>query len=142
VDEHSERRATYPKTATCACGALTVTVSAPPQKVHACACLDCQRRTGAAFSYTAFFAEDATAVAGRYRTWRRIADSGRWTDACFCTECGSTAFIRLEGLPNAIGVPVGCFGEPGFDAPGAFYWTIRRHAWLAPPERMRAYERQ
>ena len=49
------RSRSYPKTAACACGALKVTVTAPPQMVHACACLDCQRGTGSAFSYSAFF---------------------------------------------------------------------------------------
>jgi hypothetical protein len=142
VDDHSDRRATYPKTAACACGALTVGVRAAPNKIHACTCIDCQRRTGTAFSYTAFFAEDATSIAGRYRTWRRIADSGRWTDACFCPECGGTVFIRLEAYPEFVGVPVGCFGDSAFEPPGALYWTIRRHAWLSPPAGMKTYERQ
>ena len=56
--------ASYPKTAACACGSLTVTVAAPPQAVHACACLDCQRGSGSAFSYSAFFPESAVTVAG------------------------------------------------------------------------------
>ena len=54
----------YPKTAACACGALRVTVSAPPGNVHICSCLDCQRRSGSAFTYTAFFAENAVSVTG------------------------------------------------------------------------------
>jgi len=61
------KTASYPKTAACACGKLTVTVTAPPQTVHACSCLDCQRGSGSAFSYSAFFPDSAVQVAGAKR---------------------------------------------------------------------------
>lgn len=41
-------------TAQCACGALRLTVSEPPQLTALCHCLACQRRTGAPFSAIAF----------------------------------------------------------------------------------------
>ena len=43
------------RVAACACGALWVTTIGTPAIVNACACLDCQRRCGSAFIYTAFF---------------------------------------------------------------------------------------
>ena len=132
----------YPKTAACACGALTVSVAAPPVKIHACSCLDCQRRTGSAFSCTAFFADVAAVVNGEFKSFRRIADSGRVNDASFCPACGCAVFSRLEGLPDVIGVTVGCFADPAFEKPGTLYWTVRRHQWLAPPAGAATVERQ
>ena len=123
----------YPKTAACACGGLTVTVSAAPQFVHACACLECQRSTGSAFSYSAFFPESVVKVSGELKSWRRSSDAGRWNEGNFCPTCGVTVFSRLEALPEILCVPVGCFNEPDFPRPGKLYWSSRRHHWLELP---------
>lgn len=138
----SQQRSDYPKTAACACGALTVTVVAPPPLVHACACLDCQRRTGSAFSCTAFFPQAAASIAGEFKSHRRTADSGRVNVANFCPTCRSSVFSRLEGLPDLVGVSVGCFADPAFEKPGTLYWTVRRHGWLATPVGATMVERQ
>jgi hypothetical protein len=132
----------YPKAAACLCGGLTVSVTAPPQWVHACTCLDCQRRSGSAFSYTAFFPGPASTVTGAAQSFRRSADSGRWHEANFCPSCGCTVFIRMEAMPGVIAVPVGCFTEPGFIKPGRLYWTVRRHHWLATLQDIEMIERQ
>jgi hypothetical protein len=134
--------ASYPKTAACACGKLTVTVAAPPQAVHACACLDCQRGSGSAFSYSAFFSESAVKVAGEATRWLRSSESGRWTESSFCPTCGVTVFTRLEVLPGIVCVSVGCFSEPDFPAPAKLYWNSRRHRWLDLPTGIERIETQ
>jgi hypothetical protein len=134
--------ASYPKTAACACGALKVTVMAPPQMVHACACLECQRGTGSAFSYSAFFSEAAVKVSGKSTRWRRSSDAGRWQESNFCPTCGVTVFTRLEALPNVVCVSVGCFSAPDFPAPGRLYWNSKRHHWLDLPSGIERVETQ
>ena len=134
--------AAYPKIAACACGALTLTVSSPPQFVHACACLDCQRGTGSAFSYGAFFPEPGTKTAGATTRWRRSSESGRWQDCFFCPTCGVTVFSRLEALPGIVCVSAGCFGDADFPAPGRLYWSSRRHHWLELPGGIEPVETQ
>ena len=94
----------YPKTAACACGALGVTVAEPPANVHICSCLECQRRSGSAFTYTAFFPEAAVSVAGEYRSWKRTSDARRFHESNFCPTCGTSVFYRLEAWPGVIGV--------------------------------------
>jgi hypothetical protein len=81
-------------------------------------------------------------VSGEFKSFRRIADSGRANDANFCPSCGCGVFSRLEGLPNVIGVAVGCFADPEFEKPGTLYWTVRRHQWLAEPSGAATVERQ
>ena len=124
------RAATYRKTASCTCGGLTATVVAPPQMTHACSCLDCQRGTGSAFSYSAFFAEDAVRSSGEARRYRRPSDAGRWQETNFCPVCGVCVLTRLEALPGLVGVSVGCFADPTFEKPQKLYWTVSRHHWL------------
>ena len=135
-------QADYPKTAACACGGLTVTVSARPKMTHACACLDCQRGTGSAFSYSAFFAEDAVQIGGQARSYRRSSEAGRWQEMDFCPVCGVCVFCRLEVLPAIIGVSVGCFADPGFEKPEKLFWASRRHHWLDVPATLEAVETQ
>ena len=135
-------QAGYPKTASCLCGALTATVSAPPEMTHACACLDCQRGTGSAFSYSGFFAEDAAHIGGEARSYRRMADAGRWQEINFCPTCGVCLFFRLEALPGLIGVSVGCFADPGFEKPEKLFWASRRHHWLDVPAVVEPVETQ
>ena len=133
----------YPKTAACACGRITATVTAAPQMVHACSCLDCQRRSGSAFSYTAFFPETAVTIGGEPTRWRDTSSkAGRWSETNFCPTCGVAVFTRLEALPGVMCVPVGCFSEPDFPAPAKLYWSSRRHHWLELPSGVEPIETQ
>ena len=132
----------YPKTAACACGALRVTVAAPPANVHVCSCLECQRRSGSAFTYTAFFAEDDVSVDGRIPELAAQSDAGRFHESSFCPTCGTSVFYRLEALPGVIGVPVGNFADPAFIKPAKHYWTLRRPEWLATFGELVVVERQ
>jgi hypothetical protein len=132
----------YPKTASCVCGGLTVTVSARPKMIHACACLDCQRGTGSAFSYSAFFAEDVVQISGEVRCYRRSSEAGRWQEMDFCPVCGVCVFYRLQVLPRIIGVSVGSFADPGFEKPEKLFWASRLHHWLEVPATVEAVETQ
>lgn len=136
------RSASYPKTASCTCGSLTATVSAPPKFTHACCCLACQRGTGSAFSYSAFFAEYAVHFEGERRNYRRVSDAGRWQETAFCPICGVGVLTRLEALPGIIGVSVGCFADPTFEKPQKLYWTASRHRWLETPRGVEPVETQ
>jgi hypothetical protein len=129
----SEQAPTYPKTAACACGALSVTATAAPHAVQACSCFDCQRGTGSAFSYSAFFAAADVTVAGPVTRWRRSSQSGRWQESSFCPTCGVTVFARLEVVPDLVVVSAGCFADSDFPGPAKFYWNSRRHHWLELP---------
>ncbi len=122
------------RTARCGCGNLTVTTSAEPLEVYACSCLNCQRESGGAFSYGAVSPEAAVLIAGERKAWRRKVDSGRWIETEFCPTCGVSVCGRMEGWPEVISVPAGCFADPEFAKPEKLYWAQRRHRWLEFPE--------
>jgi hypothetical protein len=131
------------KTAACACGALKLTVSSEPKFTHACSCLDCQRRSGSAFSYTAFYGDSGVRIEGPSTAYRNATSAaGRWNEVHFCPTCGVQVFMRLEALPNMVCVPVGVFGDPGFPPPGKLYWASRRHHWLDLPDGIKKVETQ
>lgn len=137
-----QAKSSYPKTATCACGQLAVTATAAPQMVHACSCTECQRGTGSAFSYSAFFREADVTVQGEQKSWRRSSDAGRWQECHFCPTCGGTVLSRLEAVPGMVCVSVGGFGDPDFDKPGKMFWSSRRHRWLDVPHGVEPVETQ
>jgi hypothetical protein len=102
-----------------------------PRRVYACACLECQRCTGSAFSYRAIYADTAViAQKGETKSWRRKGTSGAWLEQTFCTNCGSVLFMRAEGLQGALAISVGCLEDAGFSAPQMLHWSERKHRWL------------
>jgi hypothetical protein len=135
-------RAAPVRTASCACGAVRATTSGAPKVVNACSCFDCQKRTGSAFSYTAFFPNDAIEIAGETRSYRETRAAGRWQETSFCVVCGVPVISRLEAFPQLTGVAAGCFSDPTFDPPHAFYWTSRRPHWVPLPMGIKSVERQ
>ncbi|HEV7317862.1 MAG TPA: GFA family protein [Ensifer sp.] len=120
-------------TATCSCGSFRLTVQGPPERVYACACLECQKATGSAFSYRARYSKRAVTVdEGDRRRFRRINSAGKWMDQVFCPSCGTIIYMDAEVIEDKIVVSVGCFGEPDFRAPASVYWSRRRHDWYQP----------
>jgi hypothetical protein len=130
------------RTASCACGAVRVTAMGAPEVVNACSCFNCQKRSGSAFSYTAFFPNDSIRIEGEIRPYRETRAAGRWHEVRFCPTCGVAVVSRLEVFPHLTGVAVGCFADPGFDAPSGFYWAVRRHHWLPAPPDIKVLEEQ
>lgn len=117
--------------AACSCGALSAETRGEPAQINMCACFACQRRSGAAFTYTAFFPEDAVAIASEHRRWRRATHSGGTHDAYFCPVCACTVMTRLSAIPGLVGIAVGCFADSSFAPPMTFFWSSLRHQWLA-----------
>lgn len=132
-----------PRTASCPCGALKITVSDAAPQVHACSCHECQKRSGSSFSYTAFYGEaDVLAIEGKQQSWTRPTYSGGTHEDVFCPACGGTVFVRLTSLPGMIGVNVGCFAQIAFMPPAKLYWSSQRHLWFDPPTGIACVEKQ
>ncbi len=118
------------RTAQCSCGSLKVEAQAEPQRVAACHCLECQRRTGAPFGVSAFFKASDVAISGPSTTYVRTGDSGKKLDAHFCPTCGTTVYWLPEFLPGVIGVALGAFADPDFPAPTLSVFERSRHPWV------------
>jgi len=122
------------RTASCACGQLSLVAEGDPVRVSICHCLACQRRTGSAFGVQARFDESQVRTEGEAREYVRVSDEGDERTFFFCPDCGATVFYRLPALPGLVAVPVGAFADPSFPAPIRSIYENRRHAWVGLPD--------
>lgn len=123
------------RTAVCTCGQLSVTVAGDPAFHGLCSCLECQKLTGSAFSYSGYWPKEAVRrIAGENKSWRRGSDSGRWLDQHFCPTCSCAVFGYAEFAPDMINVSIGNFTDPGFPPPTYAVWNEHRHPWVALPD--------
>jgi hypothetical protein len=122
------------RNAACSCGQLHLTAEGEPIRISICHCLACQRRTGSAFGAQARFPRDKVVIEGRSTRYERTGDSGNRATFHFCPDCGATVHYELEGLPDAIAVPLGAFADPTFPAPRVSVYEARRHPWAGIPQ--------
>ncbi len=120
------------RTAACRCGQLRARVVGDPVRVSVCHCLDCQKRTGSAFSAQARWPEARVELDGLSKTWTHRADSGNRIIHHFCPDCGSTVHYRIEGkFDGLVAIPLGAFDDPYFLRPAFSVWEARKHDWVA-----------
>lgn len=117
--------------ARCRCGALTAVATGDPTRVSVCHCLDCQRRSGSAFSAQVRFPDDRVTVIGPATEFETKGDSGRWGRFYFCPACGDTIAYRIEFFPDVTAIPLGTFENPYAFKPAHSVWEERKHDWLA-----------
>lgn len=122
--------------AQCACGALRLTFSEPPQLTALCHCFACQRRTGAPFSANAFYSIECFEISGPATEFVRIGDSGREVRMYFCPTCGSTVYWKADASPSWIGVGVGSFADPVFPSPTMSVFEKSKHTGCALMKRL------
>jgi hypothetical protein len=127
--------------ARCHCGQLEVKCEGEPTKVSLCHCLDCQRRTGSAFSIAVFYERNSVVIGqGTPRSFERLSASGFPVTFYFCSGCGSNVFWEPSRLPHLVGVAAGAFADPCFRTPEQSVWTKDKHAWLNLPDEMVTFE--
>jgi hypothetical protein len=97
---------------TCHCGAVSITLQAPPSYMNDCNCSLC-RKAGAVWGY---YQSREVAVAGATRAYRRKDNPDPAVDLHFCALCGSTthwmltpAFVATAPDPQRMGVNMRLF---------------------------------
>ena len=123
------------RVASCECGALKITVTAQPRHIHACACTKCQRSSGSALSWSAWFAQSAVTIQGPYLTYFYSDRVDPQEMAGFCATCGGGKFFRTgDYLSDCIGISAGSFAAPEFLAPDHIHWWPDRPTWMGAPQ--------
>lgn len=97
-------------TARCCCGACSIEVTGAPVMNAICHCDNCKRRTGSAFGWSTYFAnEQVVARSGEVRCYEITArQQKRW----FCATCGTTLYWTIDSQPGRTGIAAGCFVDP------------------------------
>lgn len=114
---------TDPITASCTCGNVTFTASAPPVVQFLCHCTDCRAATGNSHTRTAIFAVQTAQVSGAVSRMKFVAGSGATTFRDACRDCGTVMFDISEQFPSLIGVMADCLNAP-------FEFSPAHHIWL------------
>jgi hypothetical protein len=129
------------RTASCHCGDLELLCIGRPRKISMCHCLDCQRRTGSAFSVAVFYQRDMLKVQrGATNSFERASARGFAVKFHFCIRCGSNIYWEPRRTPELVGVALGAFADPNFPQPTQSVWTKDKHVWLVIPDDMTKFE--
>lgn len=122
--------------ASCSCGNIRVRCKGDPVRISVCHCLECQKRTGGAFSAQARFPKgDVVFISGTPRIYERTGDEGGKITQRFCGDCGVTVWYTIDADPERIAVALGAFADPAFPQPRFSVYEERKHAWVAFNER-------
>jgi len=123
--------------AKCCCGACAIQVKGEPVINAVCHCRSCQRRTGSAFGWSAYFPnENVTATIGAFRTYSIKGEAGAENTAerVFCGTCGTSLFWRSRDFKGLTGIAGGCFSETPLPEPMMTVSNETRCAWVTLPE--------
>lgn len=116
--------------AQCSCGQLSAVCTGEPGRVSVCHCLECKRRSGSAFAYTARWPAENVVTSGTAKEFARVGDEGHRAVFSFCPDCGVTVYYRIDDQPDIIAVPVGVFADVAFPQPFVSVYEERKHAWV------------
>jgi hypothetical protein len=117
--------------ASCRCGNLRAAAIGEPVRISVCHCLECQQRTGSAFSAQARWPGENVTITGEATRWSYKGESGGTGIFRFCPTCGATIAYTIDAMPGLVAIPLGAFADPGFPAPRLSVWEERKHSWVA-----------
>ena len=126
------------RTAACCCRKCSISVRGEPTINAVCHCQNCQRRTGSAFGWSAYFKnENVTATVGAFRTYsiaEELTVGEKSQERVFCGTCGTTLFWRSVDFPGLTGIAGGCFTDTPLPEPTMTVANETRCAWVTLPE--------
>jgi len=107
----------------CACGKVSITITAQPKRGGLCHCMTCRKSHGAAFNPFAVFASQDVLIEGTLKDWESSSGYRRR----FCPDCGS----HVVGFNNGeVEVSLGSLDRVGALTPQYESWIGRREPWL------------
>ena len=129
------------RTAVCACGQATITVSSNPTMHGVCHCTNCKRRTGSAFGISSYFTKSSVVeTTGETAVYAfHHAPQNHDQERHFCSKCGTTLFWYVSALPELVGIAAGCFADEVLPDPTYSVAHRKKEGWLALPEAWKVY---
>jgi hypothetical protein len=115
----------------CACGAIRYETAADPIVMVNCHCRDCQRAVGTAYGAYAVFPRATVRMQGEPRYYKTVGDAGRAVERGFCANCGNPVAVKLERMPDAIGVLAASLDDPSRYKPAMEFFTDSAWSWDA-----------
>jgi hypothetical protein len=113
----------------CACGAIHYEVNADPVVMFNCHCRDCQQASGSAYAAILVVPRAGVDIRGEPRYHRVMGGAGKAVERGFCPTCGSPVMIRLERLPNLLGLQAASLSDPSTFKPTTDAFTGSAQHW-------------
>lgn len=126
-------------TGRCRCEALRYELAAAPLFTHACHCLDCQRRTGTAFSMTTIVLRDDLRITQGTTSSQKI--SPRSTEY-LCADCATVIYTASTRFPETVILRPGTLDDPSIALPQAHIWVRRKQSWVTLPPDVPQFKEQ
>ncbi|MGH9884856.1 MAG: GFA family protein [bacterium] len=127
------------RTGRCVCEDLRYRLAALPLFTHACHCLDCQRRTGTAFSMTTIVIRDELAIT---QGEMRLTQVSPRRTVHACASCETPIFTASTAFPATVTLRPGTLDDTRLATPGAHIWVRRKQAWLILPDDVPQFDEQ
>jgi hypothetical protein len=113
----------------CACGAVRYQSDAEPLAMLNCHCRDCQRAGGGAYAPVVVLPQSGVRLAGELRYHRIVGAAGKAVERGFCPRCGSQVAVKLERMPDAIGLQAASLDDPSLYRPAMDIFTESAQHW-------------
>jgi hypothetical protein len=113
----------------CACGAVRYECNLDPVMMLNCHCRNCQQASGSGYAAVAAVPKTAVQVRGEPRYYKIVGDAGTAVERGFCPNCGSQVFMKIERLPDVLGLQAGSLDDPSIYRPMMDIFTSRAQPW-------------
>jgi len=94
-----------------------------------CHCRDCQQASGSAYAAIVVLPKSAVQIRGEPRYHRVVGQAGKAIERGFCPNCGSQVTVKLERLPNILGLQAGSLVDPSIYRPAMDVFTVSAQPW-------------
>jgi hypothetical protein len=121
-----------PRRGRCRCGAVEITVTAPPLITMACHCTGCQRMSASVFSLSVAIPGEGFAVTKGEPV---LGGLRQGTRHYFCPSCMSWMFTRPEGFDAFVNLRTTMLDVTDDLAPFVETMTAEKLAWATTPAR-------
>jgi len=127
----------------CVCGAVRYRMKGEPAFGVICHCAWCQKRSGSAFSFNAYFhAADVEILGGQLGRYEHRSDeTGRWLRTEFCVVCGTPVTHTGEMRPGLRAIAAGTMDDPDWFRIDRHIWARSARPWVTMPEGLEVYEK-
>ena len=94
-----------------------------------CHCRDCQKASGSAYAAVVAVPKNAVQMRGEPRYYRVVGKAGKAIERGFCPTCGSQLTVKLERLPDILGLQAGSLDDPSIYRPKMDVFTSSAQPW-------------
>ena len=126
----------------CQCGAVSYSVEGEALMTYACHCMDCQKRTGSAFSMGTIYPLSALTVNGELTAWTRTSVQGNTNTRYSCGSCGNIIYGIGSNSADLIKLQPGTLDDTSGISVDAHIWTRSAQPWVFLPEDALTYTTQ